>query len=117
MKSIARKTVFAFITIAAFWGCNIASVQANEKAEIYLLLIQANVMHDLDMSFTFNSKSSKSSCASLDRTHAKSFTIYDSADEHDCPLDFVCVAELISYCAENYGSLECDDDGCSCYVC
>ncbi len=116
MKTIVKTNVAALTAIVMYLFCNIASAQANEKAEVYRLLIQANVMHDLDLSFTFNSKND-ASCATVGRSYGKTFTTLETKEDHDCPLDFVCVSDLISYCAENYGTLECDDKGCTCYIC
>jgi len=36
----------------------------------------------------------------------------------DCKYgDFICFADLVVYCRDNFGQVECDAAGCSCYVC
>ncbi len=116
MRSTAKKFTTIVSVILMVLACNNASSQESKKAEVYRLLIQADIMQDLDISFTYKSQS-KNSCATTGRPHVDYFTTLDKNKDHDCPLDFVCVTELISYCAENYGTLECDDDGCTCWIC
>lgn len=116
MKSSLKKIIISLTATAILIGGGFATAETNEKAEIYRLLIQADVMRDVSVNFKYQSQS-KSSCVVEERSYKNSFTTLDKSEEHDCPLDFVCVTELISYCAENFGVLECDDDGCTCWIC
>ncbi len=116
MKYSIQKLIITLITAIFVVGGGIATAEANEKAEIYRLLIQADVMRDVSVNFRYQSDS-KSTCAIERAAYEDSFTSLDKSEDHDCPLDFVCVTDLISYCAENYGVLECDDEGCTCRIC
>ena len=116
MKYSLQKFIISLTAAIFFVGGGGAMAETNKKAEIYRMLIQADVMRDVSVNFKYQSQN-KSSCLIEGRPYNDSFTTTGKNEDHDCPLDFVCVTELISYCAENYGVLECDDEGCTCLIC
>ncbi len=85
MRSTAKKFTTIVSVILMVLACNNASSQENKKAEVYRLLIQADIMQDLDLSFTYKSQS-KNSCATTGRPHLDSFTTLDKNKDHDWTL-------------------------------